>query len=83
MNAAKLQTVGPNSATEKGGTSTRDYYYYYYSNQQIFRTDFTFKINIKKNDLSTIWRSLISLLLLLYQTPWVQKVASSYNEFLW
>ena len=55
MNAAKLQTVGPNLATEKGGTSTRDYYYYYYYlNQQIFRTDFTLKINIKKNDVSTI-----------------------------
>lgn len=52
MNAAKLQTVGPNLTTEKGGTSTRDYYYY--SNQQIFRTDFTLKINIKKNDVSTI-----------------------------
>ena len=56
MNAAKLQTVGPNFATEKGGTSTRDYYYYYYyySNQQIFRTEFTLKINIKKNDVSAI-----------------------------
>ena len=54
MNAPKLQTVGPNLATEKGGTSTRDYYYYYYSNQQIFQTDFTLKINIKKNDVSTI-----------------------------